>query len=69
MEFTEFVNLLKPIIGGAENTHSFVKTLFDVVVTEEGKPFFRRCEGTNLQGLFQWKNKNHKNGSKNKSIP
>lgn len=39
MKFTEFANLLKPIIGGAENTHSFIKTLLDVVVTEEENLF------------------------------
>lgn len=57
MEFTEFVNLLKPIIGGAENTHSFVKTLFDVVVTEEGKPFLEDVKAPTYKAYFNGKTK------------
>lgn len=57
MEFTEFVNLLKPIIGGAENTHSFVKTLFDVVVTEDGKPFLEDVKAPTYKAYFNGKTK------------
>jgi hypothetical protein len=57
MEFTEFVNLLKPIIGGAENTHSFVKTLFDVVVTEEGKPLLEDVKAPTYKAYFNGKTK------------
>lgn len=34
MEFHEFAQLLKPIIGGASNISDFVKTLFDAITTE-----------------------------------
>lgn len=57
MEFTEFVNILKPIIGGAENTHSFVKTLLDVVVTEEGKPFLEDAKEPTYKAYFNGKTK------------
>lgn len=57
MEFTEFANLLKPIIGGAENTHSFVKTLLDVVVTEEGKPFLEDVKASTYKAYFNGKTK------------
>lgn len=36
MEFTEFAQKLKPIIGGSYNTPVFVKTLFESIITEEG---------------------------------
>lgn len=37
MEFKDFVQLLHPIIGGSSSQGAFVKTLFDVIVTEEGQ--------------------------------
>ena len=57
MEFTEFVNFLKPIIGGAENTHSFVKTLFEVVVTKEGQPFLEDVKEPTYKAYFNGKTK------------
>lgn len=36
MEFTEFANLLKPIIGGSYNTKRFTRTLFESMMTEDG---------------------------------
>ena len=36
MEFTEFANLLKPIIGGSYNTKRFTRTLFESMMTENG---------------------------------
>lgn len=36
MEFTEFAQKTKPIIGGSYSTHVFTKTLFDSIITEEG---------------------------------
>lgn len=57
MEFNEFANLLKPIIGGAENTHSFAKTLLDVVVTEEGKPFLEDVKTPTYKAYFNGKTK------------
>lgn len=37
MEFKDFVQTLHPIIGGSSNQGAFVKTLFDVIVTEDGQ--------------------------------
>ena len=36
MEFTEFANLLKPIIGGSYNTKRFTRILFESMMTEDG---------------------------------
>lgn len=37
MEFKDFVQILHPIIGGSSSQGTFVKTLFDVIVTEDGQ--------------------------------
>ena len=36
MEFTEFAEILKPIIGGSYSTHVFTRTLFVTIITEDG---------------------------------
>lgn len=37
MEFKDFVQILHPIIGGSSSQSTFVKTLFDVIITEDGQ--------------------------------
>lgn len=37
MFFSDFVQILHPIIGGASNQAAFVRTLFETIVTEEGQ--------------------------------
>lgn len=37
MEFKDFVQILHPIIGGSSSQGTFVKTLFDVIITEDGQ--------------------------------
>lgn len=37
MEFKDFVQTLHPIIGGSSNQGAFVKTLFDIIITDEGQ--------------------------------
>lgn len=37
MTFKEFVHILKPIIGGSYSTIAFTRTLFDTIITEDGK--------------------------------
>lgn len=37
MEFKDFVQILHPIIGGSSSQGVFVRTLFDVIVTEGGQ--------------------------------
>lgn len=36
MKFTEFAEILKPIIGGSYSTHVFTRTLFESIITEDG---------------------------------
>lgn len=36
MEFTEYAQKIKPIIGGSYSTHVFTRTLFESIITEEG---------------------------------
>lgn len=36
MEFTEFAQKIKPIIGGSYSTHVFTRTLFESIITEDG---------------------------------
>lgn len=37
MNFVEFVTITIPIIGGKSGIHTYVKTLFDAILTENGK--------------------------------
>ncbi|MDD4688541.1 MAG: hypothetical protein PHE51_02190 [Eubacteriales bacterium] len=37
MDFVEFVSITRPIIGGKSGVHTYVKTLFDAMLTENGK--------------------------------
>ena len=36
MEFKEFAQKIKPIIGGSYSTHVFTRTLFESIITEDG---------------------------------
>lgn len=37
MNFVEFVTITRPILGGKGGVHVYVKTLFDAILTENGK--------------------------------
>lgn len=37
MDFVQFVSITRPIIGGKGGVHLYVKTLFDAILTENGK--------------------------------
>ena len=37
MDFVEFIDLTRPVIGGKSGIHTYVKTLFDAALTENGK--------------------------------
>lgn len=37
MRFHEFAQLLHPLIGGGSSTYVFVRTLFDAIITEDGR--------------------------------
>ena len=37
MDFVEFVTITRPILGGKGGVHIYVRTLFDAILTENGK--------------------------------
>lgn len=37
MNFQEFVNLTRPVIGGKSSSHKFVRTLFDAILSDSGR--------------------------------
>ena len=41
MNFKEFVKITRPIIGGKSNISTYVKTLFDAILTNEGKDILK----------------------------
>ena len=55
MEFKEFANLLKPIIGGSSNTYRFCKTLFESIMCDDGSQY--------LDGISQASFKAYYNGN------
>lgn len=52
MRFTEFVNLLHPIIGAGNSTHAFAKALFDSIVTEEGQDVLDELSESTYKAYF-----------------
>lgn len=39
MNFVEFVTITRPILGGKGGVHIYVRTLFDAILTENGKKY------------------------------
>lgn len=52
MEFKEFAQLMHPIIGGASSTHAFVKTLFDAIITEDGRSVLEEVKEDTYKAYF-----------------
>jgi len=52
MRFTEFANLLHPVIGAGNSTHAFAKTLFDSIVTEEGQDVLDELSESTYKAYF-----------------
>lgn len=52
MEFAEFASKLKPIIGGAESTSAFAKTLLEIVVSSEGRPLLEDVKESTYKSYF-----------------
>ena len=52
MVFTEFVQLLYPVIGGASSQAAFVKTLFDIVATEDGQSVLEEQSESTYRSYF-----------------
>lgn len=57
MEFTEFANLLKPVIGGSYNTKRFTRTLFESMMTEEGSLLIEDISDETFKSYFNGKTK------------
>ena len=52
MRFTEFVNLLHPVIGAGNSTHAFTKSIFDSIVTEEGQNVLDELSESTYKAYF-----------------
>ena len=52
MEFKDFVQILHPIIGGSSSQAAFTKTLFDVLVTEDGQSAVDEPTETTYRSYF-----------------
>lgn len=55
MEFKDFVQILHPIIGGSSSQGTFVKTLFDVIVTEDGQSALEEQSEVTYRSYFNGK--------------
>ena len=52
MEFKDFVQILHPILGGSSSQAAFTKTLFDVLVTEDGQSAVDEPTETTYRSYF-----------------
>ena len=52
MEFSEFANLLHPLIGGKSSTHAFAKSIFEAIVTDEGTAALDEREPETYKAYF-----------------
>lgn len=57
MEFTEFVEILRPIIGGSYSTHVFTRTLFESIITEDGLLEIEDISESSFKAYFNGKTK------------
>lgn len=57
MDFEEFANLLHPVIGMGSSTSAFVKTLFDSIITDEGKDILEDYTDSSYKAYFNGKQK------------
>jgi len=52
MEFSEFVQLLHPIIGGSSSTHAFARTIFDAIVNEDGLTILNEYSESSFKAYY-----------------
>lgn len=52
MKFNEFAQLLHPIIGGASSTHAFAKTLFDAILTDDGRDILEEVKEETYKAYY-----------------
>ena len=57
MEFTEFAQLLKPIIGGSYNTQIFTRTIFESIITDEGALQIEDISASTFKSYYNGKTK------------
>ncbi len=55
MEFKDFAQMLHPIIGGSSSQATFTKTLFDVIVTEDGQSAVDESSEVTYRSYFNGK--------------
>lgn len=52
MKFNEFAQLLHPVIGGASSTHAFAKTLFDAILTDDGRDILEEVKEETYKAYY-----------------
>ena len=52
MKFNEFANRLYPIIGAGSSTHAFSKSLFDAIISDEGKDILEESQPDTYKAYF-----------------
>lgn len=57
MEFTEFAQILKPIIGGSYSTAVFTKTLFEAILSEENTSLIEDYKPETFKSYYNGKTK------------
>lgn len=60
MEFTKFIQLLHPIIGAGHSTHSFTRSMFESVVTDEGASVLDEYTESSFKAYFNGNTKINK---------
>lgn len=60
MEFTEFAELLKPIIGGSYNTQIFTRTLFESIISEDGESLIEDISENTFKAYYNGQTKINK---------
>lgn len=52
MEFTEFAQKIKPILGSSYSTHRFTKTLFEAIIPEEMLPLIENISANTFKAYY-----------------
>ena len=57
MEFTEFIQKIKPIIGGSYTTHTFTRVMFEEIITYNGSLEIEDISDNTLKAYYNGKTK------------
>lgn len=52
MEFNVFAQLMYAVTGGADNTSVFVKTLFDAIITDDGRELLKEIKDSTYKAYY-----------------